>query len=52
MTPTSVTVQLLIVLKCLPLKCDVTKEEDVIAAITETVETFGRIDYAAYVSSP
>ncbi|KAK3721929.1 hypothetical protein LTR37_002745 [Vermiconidia calcicola] len=33
--------------KCITIHADVTKEEDVERAVQETVETFGRIDYAA-----
>jgi NAD(P)-dependent dehydrogenase (short-subunit alcohol dehydrogenase family) len=33
--------------KCLAIRCDVTKEDQVERAVKETVEKFGRIDYAA-----
>lgn len=33
--------------QCLPIRADVTKEEEVEAAIKKAVDTFGRIDYAA-----
>jgi NAD(P)-dependent dehydrogenase (short-subunit alcohol dehydrogenase family) len=32
--------------KALPLRCDVTRNEDVSAALQRTVDTFGRLDYA------
>ncbi|KAF1816879.1 NAD(P)-binding protein [Eremomyces bilateralis CBS 781.70] len=32
---------------CLPLRCDVSQESEVAAAIATTVATYGRIDYAA-----
>jgi enoyl-[acyl-carrier-protein] reductase (NADH) len=35
--------------KCLALKCDVTKEEQIEQAVAATVKEFGRLDYAAYV---
>ena len=38
--------------KCITIHADVTKEEDVERAVQETVETFGRIDYAAYAQAP
>jgi NAD(P)-dependent dehydrogenase (short-subunit alcohol dehydrogenase family) len=33
--------------RCLTVKGDVTKEEDLEAAVAKTVEDFGRLDYAA-----
>ncbi len=33
--------------KCITIHCDVTKEDQVERAVQETVEAFGRIDYAA-----
>ncbi|OAG45124.1 hypothetical protein AYO21_00472 [Fonsecaea monophora] len=33
--------------RCIAIKADVTKEDDVARAIEETITTFGRIDYAA-----
>ena len=38
--------------KCITIHADVTKEEDVERAVKETVDTFGRIDYAAYPQAP
>lgn len=35
--------------KCLALKCDVTKEDQIEQAVAATVKEFGRLDYAAYV---
>lgn len=34
-------------LQCMTIRADVTKEEDVVRAVTEAVNAFGRIDYAA-----
>lgn len=36
--------------KCLALKCDVTKEDQIEQAVAATVKQFGRLDYAAYVN--
>jgi NAD(P)-dependent dehydrogenase (short-subunit alcohol dehydrogenase family) len=36
--------------KCLALKCDVTKEDQIEQAVAATVKEFGRLDYAAYVN--
>jgi NAD(P)-dependent dehydrogenase (short-subunit alcohol dehydrogenase family) len=35
--------------RCLALKCDVTKEDQIEQAVAATVKEFGRLDYAAYV---